>query len=179
MRIAICGSHVTGKSSLVSDLDGRLSGFTAIDEPYYLLEDEGHAFGAPPTVDDFELLLGRSIALLAERRSGHVLFDRCPADYLAYLMALSPETVSRDLAAEVERSMASLDLVVFVPIERPDRIGMAEAPRLRRKVDEILRDMLVDGGWEFDAPVVAVCGTPAARAYQVEARLARMVAHTT
>lgn len=178
MRIAVSGSHATGKSSLVSELDRRLSGFTAIDEPYYLLEGEGHAFGAPPTVDDFESLLQRSISLLAERRSSHVLFDRSPADYLAYVMTLDSEMVSPHLVAEVTAAMATLDLVVFVPVERPDRVEMAEAPRLRRHVDRILREMLVDGDWGFDVPVVAVRGTPDERAYQVQARLALMAGQT-
>jgi len=45
MRIAISGSHATGKSTLLHELVTRLHGFTAIDEPYHLLADAGHEFG--------------------------------------------------------------------------------------------------------------------------------------
>lgn len=171
MRIAISGSHATGKSSLVSELTRRLDGFMAIDEPYYLLEAEGQMFGSRPTSDDFELLLERSLSLVAERRPGSVLFDRSPADYLAYLVAISPGAVARDRVADVAAAMATLDLVVFVPIEHPDRVEVSEAPRLRRRVDRILREMLVDGEWAFEVPVVAVHGTREERAEQVRAKL--------
>lgn len=41
MRVAVSGSHATGKSTLVRELAERLPDFTAIDEPYYLLAEEG------------------------------------------------------------------------------------------------------------------------------------------
>ena len=172
MRIAVSGSHATGKSSLISELARRISGLTTIDELYYALEAEGHAFEAPPSAADFELLLERSISLLAERHSGHVAFDRCPADYLAYLVARSRQAVSEDYVTAVAAALASLDLVVFVPIERPDRVDGAEAPRLRRRVDAILRETLVDGAWDFDVPVLVVRGTPGERADRVLGALA-------
>lgn len=169
MRIAVSGSHGTGKSTLVRELAQRLSGFTALDEPYYLLADEGHAFGDPPTGDDFELLFDRSIALLSELSAEHVLFDRCPADYLAYLTALRPGAVMSDRVAETAAALTTLDLIVFVPIEIPDRTAGREAPRLRRRVDEILGAMLIDRGWGFDVPVLEVRGTVSERVEQVRA----------
>ena len=95
MRVAVSGSHGTGKSTLVRELAQRLAAFTALDEPYYLLADEGHAFGDPPTSDDFELLFDRSITLLTAPSGADMLFDRCPADYLAYLTALRPDSIWR------------------------------------------------------------------------------------
>lgn len=167
MRIAISGSHATGKSTLVRELVPHLSGFTAVDEPYYLLADERHAFGDPPTVDDFASLFDRSVSLLTKHQPGSVLFDRSPADYLAYLAALRPGTGMRDQVTEAAHALATLDLVVFVPIERPDRVDVTDAPGLRRRVDGILRDMLVDRAWGFDVPVVEVHGSPEQRAEQV------------
>ena len=167
MRIAVSGSHATGKSTLVAELVRRLPDVTAFDEPYHLLESEGHAFTTPPTASDFELLFGRAVSLLAAPEPRAAVFDRCPADYLAYLAALSPAAISPDRTAEAAVALQTLDLVIFVPLERPDRIDMAEVPVLRRRVDRILREMLVENAWGFDIPVVTVHGTPEERADQV------------
>lgn len=51
MRIAISGSHATGKSTLVDELARQLDGFVAMPELYYQLEDEGYAFADPPTLE--------------------------------------------------------------------------------------------------------------------------------
>ncbi|MDF2771709.1 MAG: hypothetical protein K0S86_1203 [Geminicoccaceae bacterium] len=171
MRIAVSGSHATGKSTLVAELVRRLPDVTSFDEPYYLLEAEGHAFAAKPTTGDFELLLERAVSLLAAPEPRTAVFDRCPADYLAYLAALSPAAISPDRTAEAAVALQTLDLVIFVPLERPDRIAMAEAPVLRRHVDRILREMLVENAWGFDMPVVTVHGTPEERADHVVAFL--------
>lgn len=167
MRIAVSGSHATGKSTLVAELVRRLPDVTALDEPYHLLEAEGHAFVAKPTTSDFELLLERAVSLLAAPEPRAAVFDRCPADYLAYLAALSPAAISPDRTAEAAVALQTLDLVIFVPLEHPDRIDMAEVPVLRRRVDRILREMLVEDAWGFDIPVVTVHGTPEERADQV------------
>lgn len=174
MRIAISGSHGTGKSTLVRELADRLPDFIATDEPYYLLAEEGHAFSQPPTFDDFIVLHERSLSLLTRSSSQQILFDRSPADYLAYLAALEPSAVSREQIADAAAAMSTLDLVVFVPIEQPDRVGGMEAPRLRRRVDEILREMLVENAWSFDASVLEVHGTPRERADQVRAHLSHL-----
>ena len=172
MRIAISGSHATGKSTLVAELAHRLSGYTTIDEPFYILEDEGHVFGDPPSTEDFELLFDRSVSLLQELHASNVLFDRSPADYLAYMTALDPALVSADHIEAATTALATLDLVVFVPIERLDRVEAADAPRLRRRVDRILRDMLLDDSAGFGVRVITVSGTVTQRAEQVLAQLA-------
>lgn len=152
----------------------RCAGLTAIDEPYYLLELEGHAFADPPTAEDFEHLIARSIALLAEAPRDAVVFDRSPADYLAYLAACGSGNIPCELMAAVARALPTLDVVVFVPIERPDRVSGAEAPRLRRRVDRILREMLLEGAWGFEVPVLEVIGPLEHRVAQVAARIASL-----
>ena len=47
MRIGISGTHGTGKTTLAGALCARLPGHVVADEPYYLLEEEGHEFGFP------------------------------------------------------------------------------------------------------------------------------------
>jgi nicotinamide riboside kinase len=41
MRIAISGSHRTGKSTLVSELSALLPTYATVDEPYHLMEEDG------------------------------------------------------------------------------------------------------------------------------------------
>jgi len=177
MRIAIAGAHATGKSTLAADLARTLPGHRLIDEPYYLLEAEGHVFAAAPTVEDFELQLDRSLHALAEER-GPAIFDRSPADYVAYLLACRDggRVAAARRFSEIGAAITSLDLLVFVPIERPDRIAGAEAGRLRRRVDAALEAGLVAGEWGLGVPVLAVSGPPRARAAQVLAHPAAVAA---
>jgi predicted ATPase len=42
MRIAFSGSHRVGKSTLVDRIAEALPTYTAVEEPYYLLEEEGY-----------------------------------------------------------------------------------------------------------------------------------------
>jgi hypothetical protein len=62
-----------------------------------------------------------------------------------------------------------LDLIVYVPVERPDRIEVPEIEgrRLRKRVDTTLREMLVDDAWGFGVPVLEVRGTPGERVRSV------------
>lgn len=66
MRIAVSGAHRTGKTTLVAELAAQRPGWTVIDEPYYLLEDEGHLFAERPNVDDFEQQLERAVRSLRD-----------------------------------------------------------------------------------------------------------------
>jgi hypothetical protein len=172
MRIALAGTHATGKSTLAAELAGALPGHRVVEEPYYQLEAEGHVFAASPTLDDFEAQLERSLWSVAEER-GAVIFDRSPADYLAYLLAHRErgQSMVAPWFPEVCAAIATLDLLVFVPIERPDRIAAPEAGRLRRWVDAALRAGLVADEWALGAPVLEVSGLPGERVAQVLARL--------
>ena len=68
--------------------------------------------------------------------------------------------------------MERLDLVVFVPVEHPDRVANVEPDHaeLRRRVDEELRDVLLNDRWEIGMDVLEVIGTSQERARQVRAR---------
>lgn len=176
MRIAISGSHGTGKSTLVDVLSRSLRSFEKVEEPYHLLAAEGHVFADHPDLDDLERLLERSSALLRDHQLTDVLFDRSPADYLAYMAALrrsSSQSLARTVR-DVRDALRTLDLVIHVPVETPDRIpGAGGHPRLRRRVDALLHEMLVDDGWGFAVPALEVRGSPEQRARQVEDHLVR------
>ena len=173
-QIALAGAHAVGKSTLAAELAAALPGHRVVEEAYYQLEMEGYVFAESPSLEDFEAQLERSLRCVREER-GDVIFDRSPADYLAYLLA------HRDAARaapsywlpRIREACAALELIVFVPIEHPDRVTAGyEAPRLRRRVDATLREGLVDDEWDLGGRVLEVSGTPGERAKQVLARLA-------
>lgn len=175
MRVAVSGTHATGKSTLVAELARHLPGYEVVEEPYYKLLGEGELFLGLPSLDDFEQLLGQSVAELEAERGPNVLFDRCPADYLGYVAALA--TVSPRVVGpwfnRVCDAIATLDLVVFVPIEHPDRIdGQIEQRRLRKRVNEEIREILVDDAWGIGVPALEVSGTVEQRVRKVLARMA-------
>lgn len=167
MRIAICGSHATGKSTLLHELTRKRPEFTRIEEPYYRLVNAGHVFNQPPSIDDFEQLFDDAIDSFAASHTHSVAFDRSPADYLAYLVALQPNTTRAEQVALTRDALTTLDLVVFVPIEKRDVIETTEMPKLRRRVNDLLREMFVEQTWGFTVPVLEVCGSPLERAQMV------------
>jgi len=147
-----------------------------VDEPYELLEADGYEFADPPSLDDFEAQLQRSLAAL-DAGERDALFDRCPVDVLGYLLAhddaarFDPD----DWVERIRGAMQTLDLVVFVPIEDTDRIALPahEDAEHRRAVHDRLRDLLVDDALGLDAEVLTVTGDLRARVDQVLARVRR------
>ena len=174
MRIAVSGAHRTGKTSLVEELARALPAYAAVDEPYYLLEEEGYELAEMPSLEDFELQLERSIECIAESEKD-TIFDRCPADILAYLLT-HDDADGFDVEprlSRVRRAMQQLDLIVFVPVETPDRVTVSAADerRLRRCVDEEIRDIVLGDRWAFGVDAVEVAGPPHERVRQVLAHV--------
>lgn len=170
MRIAISGSHVTGKSTLIEALSESLPQYRTLAEPYYLLQEEGAAFADPPAIEDFELQLERSLENMDER-APNVIFDRCPADILGYLL-VHADADAFDLDAWLPRirtAMGSLDLVVFVPVETPDRmvLPLSEDAAYRRRVDEMLKKIILEDSFGFGTDVLEVAGDLPSRVDQV------------
>ena len=170
MRIAVSGAHRTGKSTLVEDLCRSLPGHASVQEPYRALEEEGHPFHDPPTLEDFELQLERSIRSLVDGTPDQI-YDRCPADFLAYL-ATHRDGSAFDPEPWMERSrtaMETLDLVVLVPIEQPDRIPLSaeDRPKWRRRVADELRGLLLDDAWNLGVACIEVRGSVGERLDQV------------
>lgn len=170
MRIAVSGAHRTGKTTLVDELARALPAYAAVDEPYSLLEEEGHEFAEMPSLEDFELQLERSIQSITDSEED-AIFDRCPADILAYLITHedADELDVEVWLPRVRKEMQRLDLVVFVPVEHPDRIVVPAASerRLRRRVDEELRDIVLGDRWDFGVEAIEVAGPPHERVRQV------------
>ncbi|RKH13496.1 hypothetical protein D7X74_21775 [Corallococcus sp. CA047B] len=170
MRIAVSGTHRVGKSTLIDELADLLPTYVTVDEPYHQMEEEGYAFTETPSVEDFEEQLARSIANLDEGPRD-VLFDRCPVDFIGYLLAHEDhDAFDLDVwLPRVRSALRKLDLIVLVGIERPDRIALSasddDAQRLA--VDEKLKELLLDDAYALEVEVLEVEGSPRARAKQV------------
>jgi predicted ATPase len=172
MRVAFAGTHRTGKSTLLEAIAARLPTYDTVDEPYRALEDDGHELSDPPTVEDFEHQLRHALAAVAAA-GPDTLFDRSPLDLVAYLQALDDDFDPEPWLDDLRAAMASLDLVVVVAIETPDRVAVAahEDRRLRRRVDERVRTLLLDDPFGFGTATLEVAGTVDARVRQVMAAL--------
>lgn len=166
MRIAFSGTHRVGKSTLLSAVAEALPRHATLDEPYNLLEEEGYEHEAEPSLEDFIAQLERSLQAF-EESGPDTLFDRSPLDLLAYLLT-HEDAESFDIDEWIERvreAMQSLDLVVFVPIEQPDRIAVpAHADRrLRARVHKQLERLIVDDKYDFGLDALVVEGDVRAR----------------
>ena len=172
MRIAVTGTHGVGKSTLVEDFCAVHPGYEPVPEPYWLLAQQGVVFADGPNVADLEEQLKQSCALIVATEAADVVFDRCPLDLIAYLEVVSAGegfewSPDGKLLSRIEKALARLDLVAFVPLRRPDEIAVPiEFPKLRARVDARLKTMLRedDLGLLADGPrVLEVTGTPADR----------------
>ncbi|MEV0059994.1 AAA family ATPase [Nocardia sp. NPDC050718] len=142
MRIGVSGPHGTGKTTLVHELCFCFTELTPIEEPYVLLEEDGHDFEYPPSHADYRAQLTRSIHLLTTEPDGSV-FDRTPLDFLAYLSATGLDIESSTDTAAARKALATLDLLVLVPIT-PDTerlLPPAEMLSLRHAVDDTLLEL--------------------------------------
>ena len=144
MRIAVSGTHNTGKSSLVEALGARLPQYAVVAEPYEILEERGYVFNHPPSVEDYVVQLRQSLASL-RRRSPNAIFDRCPLDLLGYIEA-SAGAERFDLEAwrePIARAMQRLDLVVLLRAERRhDPVSGHEDAALRLAVGDALQEIV-------------------------------------
>ena len=180
MRIAISGTHFSGKTTLVEALSEALPQYTIVEEPYHLLQEEGYEFAEIPSLEDFELQMERSFELLDENEP-NVIFDRCPADVLGYLLTHA-DAEAFDLEKwlpRVQAAIRKLDLVVFIPIEEPDRIvlPLQEDAAFRRRVDEKLKEIILENSFDLEVDVLEVTGSPKTRVERVLAHISESAGH--
>ena len=163
MRVGITGTHGTGKTTLAGAVCAYLPGHVMADEPYYLLEEEGHQFGFPPSLEDYRALLERSLRSLSSLPLlPGVVFDRTPLDYLAYLAATGADPSDEASAAALRPAFAGLDLLVITLItpETEQVLPAAEMPGLRSQMNDALLELVYDDpldAWE-DIPVLELSG---------------------
>jgi hypothetical protein len=162
---------------LIEALASMLPSFGVIAEPYDTLIDDGYIFGDPPGVEDFEAQMERLLSMM-DVGGENAIFDRAPADFLGYLAAVQRRDREEAMAPywnDVAAAMTELDLIVYVPVERLDRIHVStsEYPRLRRRVDEELRRLLMGDELGVSEKVLEVRGSVADRTNQILEELTR------
>ena len=190
MKIAVSGTHCCGKSTLIEEFLRRHPGFDHEPEPYTVLEEDyGEVFAAEPSLNDFY----RQLEFNADRLHGYpsgqeVIYERSPADFLAYMLALVDLGRERQAGRVVESALELsrdaiqlLDLIVFLPLEGDAGIisTHSEDPILRQAVDYRLAGILNDDDLQlFGAPrpeVLEARGSTAQRLQTLEHFLGKHV----
>ena len=158
MRLAVSGSHGTGKSTLIAafldlrpDYAHEPEAFETIGDDVDLRDAEG------PTAEGLHALLEHTARALAQYTPGTcVVHERSPADYLAYASASrrswpkgTVEEFLSDHADVVRSSLRHLDAIALAPVSvhvlpRPD-----DDERFRKRVDEHLRRVLLDDEYDL------------------------------
>jgi hypothetical protein len=159
VRIAVSGSHSTGKSTLIAAFLAKCPGYLHEPEAFESLADDVELTSSEgPTAEGLQALLERTLSSLALHAPGtFVVFERSPVDYLAYATAgrssWPTDSVASFLAEFVPRVRAavrSLDLIVFLPVSPtgvPSRPG--ESAGFRRRVDAALQRALLDDDYDL------------------------------
>lgn len=185
MRIAVSGTHCSGKTALVVDFLEVHPEYAHEPEPYEIAEAQGSAFPAEVTAADIwqqlEISVERLSAYAAESK---VIAERSPIDFLAYLEALDAlgrEDTSRmlDTARDlVSRGMEHIDLLVILPLSDDIEPPEDEDPKLRvamnRSLIEIVEDELVP-----TLRYIEIAGTPEERLAALESEVRRSMEEGT
>jgi len=166
LRIAVAGSHSTGKSTLIAAFLAKRPSYLYEPEAFEFLADEVELTESEgPTPEGLELLLEHSVAAVGRYRHGDsVVFERSPMDYLAYAAASRRSWPSGSIEGFlskhitlVQAALSDLDLVVFLPVvSNGIQLREGENRGFRRRVDASLRSALVDD--EYD--VLGGSGSP-------------------
>ena len=187
MRIAVSGTHSVGKSTLVADIHAALGKFVREEEPYRALRDfYPIKFGKQSTRYCNGIQCYYNISRVQQYRSGrdHVIFDRCPVDYIAYSIYTAhygqtdiDTAFVESLVKPVRDALRFLDVLVFVPVSQEDPIHLEDDgirpidKEYRWEVDRHFKRLYRDGLYElFDNKrprLVEVTGSREARIAQL------------
>ena len=180
MRVAVSGSHSVGKSTLIAGFLSRHPDYAHEPEAFEVLADDVELTeSGAPTPEGLLLLLNYTLAAV-EGRAGQarVVFERSPADYLAYAAASArawqPGETQRFLRTHkpiVRASMRHLDLVAYLPLPAAGPVRRrGEDGAFRRRVDACLRDTLLDDKYELltDGRLPRVVALPPAPQKQLQ-----------
>lgn len=181
MRIAVSGTHCSGKSTLAADFAAAHPDYIHLPEPYDLIEE---LYGEP-TVDDFHRQLEVSVETLRDQpRGARLIAERSPLDFLAYLLALGDlgrdrHSTSIEPAVELAASgLEQLDLLVVLPLNDADGIDAPEEEdlALREAMNDRLLEIITTDQFDLFSGghprVIEVHGSRGARLAAVERAIA-------
>lgn len=150
MRIVVCGTHASGKSTLVADFAARHPRFAVLSDPFELLDEAWDAPGPALFTAQLKVSAAR---LHRDDTASPFIAERGPIDFLAYLLAweeLTGGEVPRDLldplVEETRDAMANVDVLVVLPLTPADEIFVhaEEDLALREAMNDILLDLVTD-----------------------------------
>ncbi|HEY2093563.1 MAG TPA: AAA family ATPase [Thermoanaerobaculia bacterium] len=182
MRIAVSGTHCSGKTTLVEDFLERHPEYVHEPEPYeWLAEARGAAFSAELSAADVWQQLEISVERLSVYGQGsNLIAERSPLDFLAYLdalLTLGREDTSPMLDAArqlVSRGMEQVDLLAVLPLNDGIEAPEDEDPELREAMNRSLGE-IVDEELEQLAAAgvrcVEIAGTRQRRVAALEAAI--------
>ena len=167
MRIAVSGSHGTGKSTLIAGVLERRPDYLHEPEAFETIGDDVDlAPSGEPTADGLRALLEYTASVVESRADAPcVIFERSPVDYLAYAAAgrrsWPAGTMEHFLSVcvpVVRSAVRRLDLIAYVPVSPLIRPRDDADPRMRRRVDRCLKRALLDDDYDLfeggDRPVI-------------------------
>lgn len=175
MRIVVAGTHASGKSTLISDFALKHPEFTVLPDPFELVDESWDAPGAA--------MFAAQLRVAADRLhdgglGAHVIAERGPVDFLAYLLALTELTGSPASEELIERAtettaaaLGRVDVLAVLPLTASDPIavGADEQPELRLAMNDLLLELIDDPDVVGDrVRVVEITGDPAARLAALE-----------
>ena len=159
MRVAVSGSHSTGKSTLIAAFLAKCPQYVQEPEAYEELADDIALLTSEgPDIDGLTALLVHTVSTVGRHGPGAaVIFERSPVDYLAY--AIATRSIARTDRGEFMRSyvpmvrgaVRSLDLIALLPASTGGRVLSRphEDERFRQRVDEELRRALIDDDYDL------------------------------
>lgn len=186
MRIAVSGTHFMGKSTLIEDFIKKYPDYRCEIEPYYKLQDEKTMeLSLEPSLDSLLEQLDYSIEQLNEHANEHnIIFDRCPIDFIAYVMCITDQdsidindSEISERFPEVKAALNNLDLIVFLPITKEHLIEYTEEnPAYRKAADKcfkkIYRDDICDIFPRYGHPkIIEIWGDRLTRIKKLESYL--------
>ena len=170
MRIAVTGSHNSGKSTIIELLSESFPNYIIYDEPYYLLLEEGYEIPDPPSLDEYRAMLKKSLKLIDEEQSEDVFFDRSPVDLLAYTLVTDNygEIDEDEHFEEVKKSIESLDALFYLPVEDivTQNSPSDEYSELQEEVDIMIQRII--GDLAGNTPVIQLSGDLETRVAKAE-----------
>ena len=177
MRIAVSGTHASGKSTLIADFAARHPHYDTMPDPFELIDERFDRPGPAMFLQQLRIAAER----LDQADAADVIAERSPLDFLAYLAALEQLGRTTSSAEVLDRAreltanaLHHVDLLAVLPLAPRDgiRAGGDEDPELREAMDAALLDLVDDADLiPAQTRVVEIAGDRAARLHRLEQAL--------
>ncbi|CAN5408909.1 hypothetical protein BH10PSE19_BH10PSE19_03710 [soil metagenome] len=186
MRIAVSGTHFMGKSTLIEDFIKKHPNYKTEIEPYYKLQEEKVMdLSLEPSLDSLLEQLDYSIEQLNNHANErNIIFDRCPLDFISYVMCIADHDdidINKSEVSErfpdIKSALNNLDLIVFLPITKEQLIEYTEDnPAYRKAANKNFKKIYRDDIWDifpkYDHPkVIEISGDRLERIKKLECYL--------